>query len=82
MQSTLAHAGILTDFLDGPVQNAAKAVDNLINSALDKVQKAADNAQGNLDEFVKKQQEWASDKTKVHDSLKEISEKVSVVFLA
>ena len=67
--------GIVTDSL---VKIESQAIDNRINKIIEKVQKSMNEAQGNIYKIGNKTQEWATDKTKVHESLKEISEKVII----
>ena len=79
LQSTQVQAGILTDVLDGPLKRANDAIEGLITRAVNRVQTAMDRAQDDLDKVVKRANAWATDSTRAHSSLEEISKKVCIL---
>ena len=64
--------------VDNVVENTRNAIDNRIITTAESLQNAIDGAQGGMDKYVSRAQQWTNKtKIEVHKSIKSIVERVS-----
>ena len=78
MQSAQVRAGVMTNFFDGPVEQARKGVNNLIINTMENLQKSMTELEENVNSVMRSSQQWV-DKMRetVQNSLKDIMNRVS-----